>query len=73
MAQTEPREKARRAHLAWQQAVLQYPCPSCHVAPGEWCITASGRPFHEPHADRARLAAADHWNTHLDDGPDGPD
>lgn len=57
----------RKQHLKWQQAILQYACPSCHAAPGEWCVTISGRLFHEPHAPRAALANADHWATDLDD------
>lgn len=56
-------------HIAWRQAVQQYACPSCHAAPGGPCVTASGYVMHEPHAERARLAAADHWTTHLDDAP----
>jgi len=54
----------RTPHLAWQRAVLQYPCPVCLAPPGTWCQTYSGHDRYDPHADRARLASADHWVIH---------
>jgi hypothetical protein len=54
--------------LKWQRVVTQYGCPSCGAAPGRMCVSTGGRIKHEPHADRARLAAADHWVEHDEEG-----
>jgi hypothetical protein len=61
----------RKQHLAWRQAIMQYACPSCGVAPGQLCITISGQPFREPHAARSALASADHWATDIEGSDDG--
>ena len=40
---------------AWKKTLLTYPCPTCFAAPGERCLSASGKVKSEPHADRGRL------------------
>jgi hypothetical protein len=44
-----PQKRAR-----WRLVYLSYPCPVCIAAPGEDCITATGKLKREVHADRAR-------------------
>ena len=31
-------------------------CPDCGAAPGEWCVSSSGRLNHNPHRARIRIA-----------------
>lgn len=42
----------------WEQLQIDQPCEACGADPGEWCLTASGRPAQYPHASRHRLAVA---------------
>lgn len=60
MTPTERARKGRRAAV-WRLVVNSYPCPECHVPPGRACLTVHNRPKPEPHADRARAAAARGW------------
>lgn len=50
-----------REPAKWRQVVTEYPCPVCGAGPGEDCTTTSGRISYTPHADRSRLASANHW------------
>lgn len=54
---TRPRYGRQHYTKQW----LAYPCPICQAGPGHWCETYNGQVKREPHADRARLAAADQW------------
>lgn len=51
----------------WRIVVTSYGCPSCGAAPGELCITSSGRHTPEPHAERSRVAHDHHWRAAGDD------
>lgn len=52
---------SRPAPIRWRVIVTRYPCEVCQAAPGEPCYTYSGTRKYEPHAPRARLAAANGW------------
>lgn len=56
-----PSERQRRKAAVWRLVVNSYPCPECHAVPGRACLTVRGVPKPEPHADRAREAAARGW------------
>jgi hypothetical protein len=55
----------RKPHLPWRIAVEQYACETCGAPPGKPCVTTSDNPKGEPHAWRARMAAAYNWNADL--------
>lgn len=59
-----PRPKGR-TRLTWEE----YPCPVCTAGPGDPCVTWSGIPKSEPHADRARLASENNWQPPREDDP----
>jgi hypothetical protein len=46
---------------AWRLVVTSYACHICGAPPGRHCVSETGHPKGEPHADRARLAAARGW------------
>lgn len=49
--------------IRWRRVVQQYGCGRCGAAPGEKCVTDSGRTTYTPHADRTDAASRDHWTT----------
>jgi hypothetical protein len=50
----------RHNRAAWQLVLTTYRCHECGARVGHGCRTGAGRPT-EPHADRARQAAARGW------------
>jgi hypothetical protein len=48
--------------IEWRQIALEYPCQTCGAAPGEECITISGRVAHTPHQWRSGAASANRWH-----------
>lgn len=46
----------------WRAVVTRYPCDTCQAGPGQLCTTWTGNQKNEPHASRARAAAANAWH-----------
>ena len=59
--------------VAWWEIVHAYPCPECHAAPGQRCVTTTGHPKSEPHAARARVASEHHWRNPDDEADAEPE
>jgi len=55
------RRRVRRPVPWWRAAWQQYGCTRCGAAPGDPCVTDSGKVKYEPHVDRARLASENRW------------
>lgn len=45
-----------RSKAVWRLVFLSYPCPTCGAGPGEVCLTITGKPYAECHAERTRHA-----------------
>lgn len=48
-----------RAHHT--EVLISYPCPTCGVGPGDWCVTMTGQAKHEFHVARTILASENGW------------
>jgi 3-deoxy-D-manno-octulosonic acid (KDO) 8-phosphate synthase len=42
--------------FGWKSVLLTYECPHCAAAPGERCVTSTGRASNVPHVKRAAAA-----------------